>query len=75
MRTKLGVFFETRSVNRANISRKTGISNQRLSELSNNNNANIRADELYLIAKALDISPCILLELLCDHLNHYIAKE
>ena len=69
MKTKLGVFFDTRSVDRALIARKMGISNQRLSEFSNNSNANLRADEVYLIAIALDMNPCSLLELLCKHLN------
>jgi len=69
MKTKLGAFFDDRSINRAEIARKTGISNQRLSELSNNSSANLRADELYLIALSLGINPCSLLDLLCRHLN------
>ncbi|XLS31020.1 helix-turn-helix domain-containing protein [Flavobacteriaceae bacterium M23B6Z8] len=39
------------------VSRRTGISQARLSQLSSNESTKLRADELYLIALAIDISP------------------
>ncbi|MXV53317.1 helix-turn-helix domain-containing protein [Pedobacter sp. HMF7647] len=47
-----------RSANRADISRKTGISTTRLSRLVTEPNSNLRADELYLIALAINVDPC-----------------
>jgi len=43
------------------VSRRTGISQARLSQLSSNESTKLRADELYLIALAIDIDPCELL--------------
>ena len=56
--TNLGVFFIKKSVNKAMVSRKTGISPSRLSELTLNENTHLRAKELYLIALAIDVDPC-----------------
>lgn len=39
------------------VSRRTGISQARLSQLSSNGSTKLRADELYLIALAIDIAP------------------
>lgn len=55
--TNLGLFLAKKSVNKAEISRKTGISKSRLSELSMNDTTKLRADELYLIALAIDVDP------------------
>ena len=55
--TELGLFLSRKSVNRSDVSRKTGISKTRLSELANNDRTKLRADELYLIALAIDIDP------------------
>lgn len=55
--TDLGLFLAKKSVNKAEISRRTGISKSRLSELSMNPTAKLRADELYLIALAIDVDP------------------
>ncbi|MBU2903999.1 helix-turn-helix transcriptional regulator [Arenibacter algicola] len=59
--TSLGLFLTKKSVNRAMVSRRTGISQARLSQLSSNESTKLRADELYLIALAIDIDPCELL--------------
>lgn len=67
--TNLGEFFKKKSVNKAEVSRKTGISASRLSELSLNNSTKLRADEVYLIALAIDISPNEILEDICKHLT------
>lgn len=63
--TKLGLFLSQRAVNRAAVSRKTGLRTNRLNELSNNLEAKLRADELYLIARAIEVNPCELLEFVC----------
>ena len=39
------------------VSRRTGISQARLSQLTSNESTKLRADELYLIALAIDIDP------------------
>jgi len=56
--TSLGLYFTKKSVNRAMVSRRTGISQARLSQLSSNKSTKLRADELYLIALAIDVDPC-----------------
>lgn len=56
--TSLGLYLTKKSVNRAMVSRRTGISQARLSQLSSNTSTKLRADELYLIALAIDVDPC-----------------
>jgi len=63
--TDLGLYLSRKSVNRSDVSRKTGISKTRLSELANNKNTKLRADELYLIALAIDVEPCEVLKEVC----------
>lgn len=67
--TKLGIFLDKKSVNKSEISRRKGIRKPRLSELSTNVKAKLRADELYLIAIAIDIKPCEVLNEVCGHLK------
>ena len=55
--TSLGLYLTKKSVNRAMVSRRTGISQARLSQLSSNESTKLRADELYMIALAIDIAP------------------
>jgi DNA-binding Xre family transcriptional regulator len=69
MQTRLGEFFQKHSINKAEVSRKTSISKQRLSELSNNESAKLRADELYLIALATGTNACDLLDYICGDLK------
>ena len=66
--TKLGEYLARRSVNKAKIGQKTGLSRQRISELSLNDNAKLRADELYLIALAINEDPAAMLMELYGHL-------
>lgn len=73
MMTKLGEYLAKRSVNRAAISRKTKIHTTRLNELSNKETARLTAEELYLIALAIGVNPCELLEYVCGHLE--LEKE
>lgn len=67
--TELGLFLSRKSVNRSDVSRKTGISKTRLSELANNKSTKLRVDELYLIALAIDVDPCQVLEEICKSLE------
>jgi len=60
--TSLGLFLTKKSVNRALVSRRTGISQARLSQLSSKKTTKLRADELYLIALAIDIDPCVVIK-------------
>ncbi len=67
--TEIGKFLNRKSVNKAEISRKTGIGTSRLSDLSLKNSARLTAEELYLIALAIDVDPSILLEEVCKNLK------
>ena len=67
--TELGLFLAKKSVNRSDVARKTGISKTRLSELANNTSTKLRVDELYLIALAIDVDPCEVLNEVCKDLS------
>lgn len=67
--TELGLYLSRKSVNRSDVSRKTGISKTRLSELSNNKRTKLRVKELYLIALAIDVDPCEVLNKVCKGLE------
>ena len=67
--TKLGQFLEKKSIKKADVSRKTGISQSRLSVLSSSSKTKLTADELYLIALAIDVSPCDILNEICKNLK------
>jgi putative transcriptional regulator len=55
--TELGLYLAKRSINKSDVSRKTGISKVRLSELTLNESTHLRAKELYLIALAIHVDP------------------
>lgn len=63
--TRLGEYLARKSVNRSAISRKTGISNNRLDDISNKDSARLLADEVYLIALAIGVEPAELLDFVC----------
>ena len=67
--TSLGLYLTKKSVNRAMVSRRTGISQARLSQLSSNESTKLRADELYLIALAINVDPCEVFNEVCGHLK------
>lgn len=67
--TELGLYFSKKSINRSDVSRKTGISKTRLSELSNNENTQLRVEELYLITLAIDVDPCEVLREICKDIK------
>ena len=55
--TTLGRYLIQKSANKAEIYRKTNIKESRLSLLSNDPSTKLLAEELYLIALALDVEP------------------
>ena len=67
--TSLGEYLRSRSINKADVSRKTGISSARLSVLSNDKNTKLRAKEVYLIARAIGVAPGDILESIYGHLK------
>lgn len=67
--TKFGEYLNKKVAKKSTISRKTGISTQRLSELSLKETARLRADELYLVSRAMEVDPCDMLEFVCGHLT------
>lgn len=71
--TKLGEYLLKKSVSKAQVARKTGLSKSRITELTLNQSTRLRADELYLIALAVDTNPCELLEYVCGDLQ--LKKE
>lgn len=59
--TILGRYLEKKSINKAGISRMTGITTSRLSRLSNDSASKLTAEELLLLSKALEVSSDFLL--------------
>lgn len=55
--TNLGLYLAKKSINKAEVARRAGISKSRLSQLTVNDSTKLRADELYLIALAIDVDP------------------
>ena len=72
--TELGLYLSRKSVNRSDVARKTGISKTRLSELANNSSTKLRVEELYLIALAIDVNPCEVLDEVCANLTLIAGK-
>lgn len=70
--TKLGIYLAQKSVNKSEVARKTGLSRARMNELTLNERSHLRAEELYLIALAIDVNPCDMLEDVCGHLKKRI---
>jgi DNA-binding Xre family transcriptional regulator len=67
--TELGLFLSKRSINRSDVSRKTGINTTRLNELSNNTKTKLRVNELYKIALAIEVNPCDMLKEVCKDIK------
>ncbi len=71
--TRLGEYFEKKSINKASIARKTGLGKNRLTAITTSDTARLTAEELYLIALAIEVNPGELLEYVCGHLT--LEKE
>jgi DNA-binding Xre family transcriptional regulator len=67
--TKLGIYLAQKAINKSEVARKTGLSKARISELTIKESAKLRADELYLIALAIDVNPCDMLNALFNDLT------
>lgn len=67
--TKLGEYLAQKSVNKSEVARKTGLTKARMNELTLSERSHLRAEELYLIALAIDVNPCDLLESLYGELR------
>lgn len=66
--TKLGLFLAQKSVNKSEVARRAGLSKARMNELTLKDRSHLRAEELYLIALAIDVEPNDLLEYICADL-------
>lgn len=67
--TKLGEILAKKSVNKSMVARKTGLSKARINELTMNDTAKLRLDEMYLIALATDSDPNEMMLKLCEDLR------
>ena len=67
--TELGLYLDKKSISKAGVAEKTGISRSRLSELTLNASTHLRAKELYHIALAIDVDPCEVLNELYKDVN------
>ena len=67
--TDLGKYLERKSVSKAGIAKKTGISKSRLSQLTNNESTQLKVWELNLIALAIDVDPCEIIKEVCKGLK------
>ena len=67
--TKLGLYLAAKSVNKSEISRKTGLTKARINSLSMNTKSYLRAEELVLIALAIDIDPAEMQKDLYSHIK------
>jgi DNA-binding Xre family transcriptional regulator len=56
-------------INKASISRRTGISTSRLNQLTLNASTKLRANEIYLIALAIEVDPGEVLKAVCGGLK------
>ena len=72
--TKLGKYLTDKSINKAEVSRKTGIRKSRLSQLSTKEKTNLKAEELYLISKAIGADPNEILEKLYGHVELNVLR-
>lgn len=67
--TKLGLYLAKKSINKAEVARKTGLSADRLSQLSINPKSQLRVDEMYLIALAIEAAPEEVLRAVCEDIR------
>jgi DNA-binding Xre family transcriptional regulator len=73
--TKLGEYLAQKSVNKSEVARKTGLTKARMNELTLNERSHLRAEELYLIALAIDVSPSDLLDALYSELKNKKVRK
>ena len=73
--TKLGEYLAKRSVSKATLAKKTGITKQRLNDLTLKDNARPMGFELYLIALAIEAEVVEMNKFLYGHLKLKDEKE
>jgi DNA-binding Xre family transcriptional regulator len=73
--TPLGLFLAKKSVNKADVARKTGLSTYRISQLSINTKSHLRVDELFLIALAIEADPAELLAFVCKDVSLPVKEK
>ena len=73
--TKLGQYLAQKSVNKSEVARKTGLTKARMNELTLNERSHLRAEELYLIALAIDVNPSELLDALYSELKNKKVRK
>lgn len=67
--TSLGIYLSKRSVNKAEISRRTGINKSRMTLLTNNTATKLTVEEMYLIALAIEANPSEVLLAVCKNIT------
>lgn len=67
--TKLGIYLAAKSINKSEVSRKTGLTKARINSLSMDARSYLRAEELVLIALAIGIEPAEMLKDLFGHIK------
>jgi DNA-binding Xre family transcriptional regulator len=73
--THLGLYLAKKSVNKADVARKTGLSTYRISQLSINTKSHLRVDELFLIALAIEADPAELLAFVCKDVSLPVKEK
>lgn len=67
--TKLGIYLAQRSVNKAEIGRRTKLGRQRIGELCNNESTRLSVEEFYKIALAIRVDPGEMLKEICKEVS------
>ncbi|MEG3657949.1 helix-turn-helix domain-containing protein [Arenibacter palladensis] len=67
--TFLGKYLTNKSINKAEVARKTGINESRHNNICTNEDTNLKAEELYLISKAIDADSNEILKKVYEHLK------
>lgn len=67
--TVIGEFLSNKPIKKADVPRKKGISTSSPTELSRNDKTKLKADELVLIALAIDVPPAEILSKVYGHLQ------
>ncbi|MEO9647787.1 helix-turn-helix domain-containing protein [Ekhidna sp.] len=64
--TRLGEYLARKSVNKADVARKTGLHKTRVIQLTNSDTARLSVEELYLISLAIDVDPSEVMRYVCE---------
>ena len=74
-RTSFGRYLDLKSINQAALARATGIRPNRISEFASKDCLKMRADEIYLLAKAIGEDPGQLLEFLLHDMKQATPRR